>query len=62
MSGEQFMNEYFVVLLVHNGSNNDEHVEKLFIRAFSGEEAARKAKETFNHKSYVSMLKDIRKL
>jgi|GEM_PF-5936983 len=50
MSGEQY------------GSNNDEHVEKLFIRAFSGEEAARKAKETFYCKGYDSWLQDIRRL
>lgn len=66
MSGEQFMNEYFVVLLVklqkYNGSNDDEHVEKLFVNAFSGEEAARKAMGTFYHKGYSSWLKDIRKL
>lgn len=66
MSGEQFMNEYFVVLLVklqrYNGSDNDEHVEKLFVRAFSGEEAAKKAMEIFYHKGYNSWLQDIRKL
>ena len=66
MSDKEFMNEYFVVLLVklqrYNGSNDDEHVETLFVSAFSGEEAARKAMETFYYKGYNSRLKDIRKL
>ena len=66
MPDEEFMNEYFVVLLVklqkYNGSDDDEHVEKLFVRAFSGEEAAKKARETFYYKGYSSWLKDIRKL
>lgn len=62
MSDEQFMNEYFVVLLVNNGSNNDEHVENLFVKAFSGEEAAKKARETFYRKGYNSWLQDIRRL
>ena len=66
MSGEEFMNEYFVVLLVklqsYNGSDDDEHIEKLFVNAFSGEEAAKKAIEIFYHKGYKSWLKDIRRL
>lgn len=66
MSNEEFMNEYFVVLLVklqrYNGSDDDKHVEKLFVKAFSGEEAAKKAIETFYCKGYDSWLQDIRKL
>lgn len=63
---EEFMNEYFVVLLVklqrYNGSDDDEHIEKLFVNASSGEEAAKKAIITFYRKGYNSWLQDIRRL
>ncbi|MBO6131057.1 MAG: hypothetical protein J6P28_03715 [Treponema sp.] len=62
---EEFMNEYFVVLLVklqRYNSSDDEHVEKLFVNASSGEEAAKKAIITFYRKGYDCWLQDIRRL